>query len=79
MTQGWSIHFLMAVIACAAASAPAAAGGGGGGGFTFGQGHQYSYPNEPQYQYPANVRSQRQCPKGQALFQGRCRIKLPVR
>jgi hypothetical protein len=40
---------------------------------------QYSYPNEPQYQYPSNSRTQRKCPKAQALFQGRCQIKLPVR
>ena len=50
-----------------------------GGGFTFsGEPRQYTYPSDPQYQYPSDSRKLR-CPKGQAPFQGRCRIKLPVR
>jgi hypothetical protein len=38
---------------------------------------EHPYPAEPQYQYPSTdqrARAQRNCPKGQALFQGRCRI-----
>jgi hypothetical protein len=66
---------LIALLACAL-SAPAWAEGGG---FTIGPSGQQAYPNQPQYQYPTNSRTQRKCPKGQALFQGRCRIKLPVR
>jgi hypothetical protein len=66
---------LVVLAACALVS-PAAAEGGG---FTFGAPDQHAYPNEPQYQYPSNSRAQRKCPKGQALYQGRCRIKLPVR
>jgi hypothetical protein len=53
-----------------------------GGGFTFGgETRQHTYPSDPsdpQYQYSSNSRKLR-CPKGQAPFQGRCRIKLPVR
>jgi hypothetical protein len=64
------------VLLGSALASPAAAEGGG---FTIGPHGQHAYPNEPQYQYPTNSRTQRKCPKGQALFQGRCRIKLPVR
>ena len=51
--------------------------------FTFGAGapREYPYPNEPQYQYPVQTerpRAARKCPKGQALFQGKCRIVRPV-
>jgi hypothetical protein len=50
-----------------------------GGGITIGgQPREYSYPADPQYQYPIKG-ERRRCPKGQALYQGRCRIKLPVR
>jgi hypothetical protein len=75
------MRLLILLVACALAS-PAAAEGGG---FTFSAPDrssyppQYPYPNEPQYQYPSNSRAQQKCPKGQAPFQGRCRIKLPVR
>jgi hypothetical protein len=74
---------LMVLAACLVITPAWAAGGGGG--VTFSQGPrsgeppQYSYPHEPQYQYPSNSRTHRKCPKGQAVFQGRCRIKLPVR
>lgn len=63
------------LLACLAGTPALAAAG-----FTFGPGapREYSYPAEPQYQYPSNSRTQRKCPKGQALFQGRCRIMRPV-
>jgi len=66
---------VIVLLACMAAS-PALAEGGG---FTFGSPRQYTYPNEPQYQYPPDGRAQRKCPKGQAPYQGQCRVKLPVR
>ena len=53
-------------------------------GLTFGAGapREYPYPAEPQYQYPVQSeqrpRLARKCPKGQALFQGKCRIVRPV-
>jgi len=52
-------------------------------GVTFGSEgkREHPYPAEPQYQYPAQdsrARAQRKCPKGQAVFQGRCRIVRPV-
>jgi hypothetical protein len=51
----------------------------GAQGFTFGGGRDHPYPNEPQYQYPypydgAWRKGVRACPRGQALYQGRCRI-----
>ena len=41
---------------------------------------EYPYPSEPQYQYPVQSRHSKQlkCPKGQAPFQGKCRIIRPV-
>jgi hypothetical protein len=45
-------------------------------GFTFGGGHEYPYPNEPQYQYPRTDGKDMKCPKGQMPYQGKCR---PVR
>lgn len=53
-------------------------------GITFGSDgrREHPYPAEPQYQYPSTdqrARAQRKCPKGQAVFQGRCRIVRPVR
>ena len=52
-------------------------------GITFGNGTDYPYPNEPQYQYPdplndARGKALRKCPQGQALYKGRCRIKVRV-
>jgi hypothetical protein len=52
-------------------------------GFSAGTGasREYPYPAEPQYQYPVQTerpRVARKCPKGQALFQGKCRIVRPV-
>jgi len=52
-------------------------------GFTSAPGtpREYPYPAEPQYQYPVQSERQRvtpKCPKGQAIFQGRCRIVRPV-
>jgi hypothetical protein len=73
--EGSAMRVLGFLLACVLSS-PASAEGGG---FTIGPPHQHAYPNEPQYQYPTNSPAQRKCPKGQALFQGRCRIKLPVR
>lgn len=55
-------------------------------GFTFGGGgRDYPYPNEPQYQYPYPYEGARasasRCPRGQAPYQGRCRLvrHLPPR
>ena len=42
-----------------------------------GQPTQHPYPAEPQYQYPftdGRAQARPKCPKGHALFQGRCRI-----
>ena len=52
-------------------------------GLTLGSGQprEYPYPADPQYQYPDQriaPRAMRKCPKGQALFQGQCRIIRPV-
>ena len=52
-------------------------------GFTSAAGapREYPYPAEPQYQYPVQserLRMTRKCPKGQAVFQGRCRIVRAV-
>lgn len=47
----------------------------------FGGPREYPYPANPQYQYPdqrEQARAARRCPKGQALFQGKCRIVRPV-
>lgn len=66
---------LLIVSAVAALTAtPAAAQG-----ITLGSGKakEYPYPAEPQYQYPmtdAHGQARAKCPKGQALFQGKCRI-----
>jgi hypothetical protein len=52
-------------------------------GFTFSNAEprEYSYPADPHYQIEprghAN-KSARKCPKGQAVWQGKCRIALPV-
>ena len=46
-----------------------------------GQAREYPYPSEPQYQYPmkdSRARTQLKCPKGQAPFQGKCKIIRPV-
>ncbi len=44
------------------------------------QPREYPYPNEPQYQYPmqSNRAKAMKCPRGQAPFQGKCRIIRPV-
>src|SRR5215203_25281 len=52
-------------------------------GFTFSNGgpREYSYPADPHYQIEPRGHAQkwpRKCPKGQAVWQGRCRIALPV-
>jgi hypothetical protein len=46
---------------------PAAAFGFSSGG----SGREYSYPNEPQYQYPG--KEMRRCPKNYAPYKGVCR------
>lgn len=46
---------------------PAAAFGFGIGG----GGREYSYPNDPQYQYPG--KEMRKCPKDYAPYKGACR------
>ena len=46
-----------------------------------GQPREYPYPAEPQYQYPiqdSRPRAHLKCPKGQAPFQGKCRVARPV-
>jgi len=65
---------ILTVLIVALAASPAVAFG-----LTFGPGQprEYSYPSEPQYQYP-ETKPRRKCPKGQALWQGRCRIVRPV-
>jgi hypothetical protein len=41
-------------------------------GFSFGgNGREYSYPNDPQYQYPG--KEMRKCPKNYAPYKGVCR------
>jgi len=52
-------------------------------GFTLSNGgpREYSYPADPMYQLEPRGRAQkpmRKCPKGQAVWQGKCRIALPV-
>jgi hypothetical protein len=52
-------------------------------GLTLGSGkpREYPYPANPQYQYPdqrEQPRGARRCHKGQALYQGKCRIVRPV-
>ena len=52
-------------------------------GLTFSNGGpgEYSYPADPQYQLEPRGRAHkpaRKCPKGQAVWQGKCRISLPV-
>jgi hypothetical protein len=61
-----------------ASMGPAAASG-----FTASNGgpREYSYPSDPQYQYEPRghaYKPARKCPKGQAVWQGKCRIALPV-
>jgi hypothetical protein len=58
-------------------------GPAGAFGFTFSNGGpgEYSYPADPQYQLEPRGRAPkpaRKCPKGQAVWQGKCRIALPV-
>jgi hypothetical protein len=47
----------------------------GSAGVGFG-GREYSYPHDPQYQYPPSTTSpgktKFKCPRGQAPFQGKC-------
>ena len=44
------------------------------------QAREYPYPSEPQYQYPEQTKSKKamKCPRGQAPFQGKCRIVRTV-
>ena len=61
----------------------ASIGPAGAFGFTFSNGGpgEYSYPADPQYQLEPRGRAHkpaRKCPKGHALWQGKCRIALPV-
>jgi hypothetical protein len=49
-----------------------------GGGLTLGSAaREYPYPSEPQYQYPVTERAKK-CPKGQAPYQGKCRVVRAV-
>jgi len=58
-------------------------GHAGAFGFTFSNAgpREYSYPADPHYQIEprglANKQA-RKCPKGQAVWQGKCRVALPV-
>jgi hypothetical protein len=67
-----------AALMLAASIGPAAAFGftASGGGP-----REHAYPADPQYQYEPRGRAHkpaRQCPKGQAVWQDRCRVALPV-
>jgi hypothetical protein len=52
--------------------------------FSAGVPREYPYPSEPQYQYPVQTRQapkaspKARCHKGQAEYQGKCRIIRPV-
>jgi hypothetical protein len=53
-------------------------------GLTFSPGppREYSYPANPQYQYPVEDSSQEtksKCPKGQEPWQGKCRVVIWLR
>ena len=61
----------------------ATTGPAGAFGFTFSNAgpREYSYPADPHYQLEPRGRANgpaRKCPKGQAVWQGKCRIALPV-
>ena len=58
-------------------------GPAGAFGFTFSNAgpREYSYPADPHYQIEPRGHANklaRKCPKGQAVWQGKCRIALPV-
>ena len=84
-TRKTAIHLMTAAIV-ATTTLPAAAGGFGfsiAPVFSYAPGapREYPYPAEPQYQYPIQsqrTKAVRKCPRGQALFQGKCRIVRPV-
>ncbi len=86
-TRKTAIHLMTAALV-ATTTLPAAAGGLGFGfsaapvfSFDPGAPREYPYPAEPQYQYPIQsqrTKAVRKCPRGQALFQGKCRIVRPV-
>lgn len=65
---------LVYLMSCSAACAA-------GFSFSFGSAPngEHPYPNEPQYQYPRTDGKEMKCPKGQAPYQGKCRMvrRLP--
>ena len=81
-----AIHLMTAaLVATTTLPVPAAALGGFSVApvysFDPGSPREYPYPAEPQYQYPIQsqrTKAVRKCPRGQALFQGKCRIVRPV-
>jgi hypothetical protein len=61
----------MGIVICLLWHGPCAAAGFG---FSFGGANgDYSYANEPMYQYPRTDGKGVRCPKGQMPYQGKCR------